>query len=99
MDILEEYRAVEKGDERKNSPHSLLAQVDAPTDMKFTYIISCQAFGAQRSSGDSCAEDITDLMIRYQSLRVAYVEEKEEIRTDRMFIPLHWLKTINKLDQ
>ncbi|KAI3865921.1 hypothetical protein MKX03_024071 [Papaver bracteatum] len=98
-DILEEYKAVEKGDERKNSPHSLLAQVDALTDMKFTYIISCQAFGAQRSSGDSRAQDIIDLMIRYPSLRVAYVEEKEEIGTDQKVYSSVLVKAINKLDQ
>ncbi|CAD5184079.1 unnamed protein product [Musa acuminata subsp. malaccensis] len=45
--------------------------------MKFTYVVSCQNFGAQKSSGDPHAQDILDLMIRYPSLRVAYIEEKE----------------------
>ncbi|RWV90457.1 hypothetical protein GW17_00047337 [Ensete ventricosum] len=53
------------------------SQSDALSDMKFTYVVSCQNFGAQKSSGDPHAQDILDLMIRYPSLRVAYIEEKE----------------------
>ncbi|XP_057949634.1 putative callose synthase 8 isoform X1 [Malania oleifera] len=71
-DILKGYDAVEAGND------ALSAQLDALADMKFTYVISCQEFGSQKSSGDPQAQDILDLMIRYPSLRVAYVEEKEE---------------------
>ncbi|KAF5950988.1 hypothetical protein HYC85_012981 [Camellia sinensis] len=72
-DILQGYDAIE----RRND--TLSAQLDALADMKFTYVISCQMFGSQKSAGDPQAQDILDLMIRYPSLRVAYVEEKEEI--------------------
>ncbi|OVA03950.1 Glycosyl transferase [Macleaya cordata] len=100
-DILEDYKATERGDDRKNNPHSLSAQLDALADMKFTYIVSCQAFGAQKSSGDSRAQDIIDLMIRYRSLRVAYVEEKEEIGIDKpkKVYSSILVKAINNLDQ
>ncbi|XP_028112795.1 putative callose synthase 8 isoform X1 [Camellia sinensis] len=72
-DILQGYDAID----RRND--TLSAQLDALADMKFTYVISCQMFGSQKSAGDPQAQDILDLMIRYPSLRVAYVEEKEEI--------------------
>ncbi|KAH7844337.1 hypothetical protein Vadar_026931 [Vaccinium darrowii] len=72
-DILERYEAIERGND------TLSAQLDALADMKFTYVISCQRFGTHKASGDPLAQDILELMIRYPSLRVAYVEEKEEI--------------------
>ncbi|XP_042489726.1 putative callose synthase 8 isoform X2 [Macadamia integrifolia] len=69
-------------------------------DMKFTHVISCQMFGAQKSSGDPHAQDILDLMIRYPSLRVAYVEEKEEIGNKHQKIYSSILvKAVNNLDQ
>ncbi|CAK9177253.1 unnamed protein product [Ilex paraguariensis] len=76
-DILQGYDVIE----RRND--TLSAQLDALADMKFTHVISCQIFGSQKSSGDPQAQDILDLMIRYPSLRVAYVEEKEEIVADK----------------
>ncbi|GLU17718.1 hypothetical protein SLE2022_340740 [Rubroshorea leprosula] len=75
-DILEGYDSFER-----NNPES--AQLDALADMKFTHVVSFQMFGAQKSSGDPHAKDILNLMIRYPSLRVAYVEEKEEILTSK----------------
>ncbi|KAK6946569.1 1,3-beta-glucan synthase subunit FKS1-like, domain-1 [Dillenia turbinata] len=83
-DIIEGYDAAE----REN--HTLSAQLDALADLKFTYIVSCQMFGSQKSSGHPQARDMLDLMSRqfslfylYPSLRIAYVEEKEEIVTDK----------------
>lgn len=58
LDILEGYNDVE----RSNRP--LAAQLDALADMKFTYVVSCQMFGAQKSAGDPHAQDILDLMIK-----------------------------------
>ncbi|KAL5707496.1 putative callose synthase 8 [Ranunculus cassubicifolius] len=78
-DIFEDYNFIERINDRKNGPHSLNAQLDALADIKFTYVIACQTFGAQKASGSSHAQDIIDLLIRYPSLRVAYIEEKEEI--------------------
>ncbi|KAK1591245.1 hypothetical protein Q3G72_004616 [Acer saccharum] len=73
-DILEGYEAAERNNRQF---------ADALSDLKFTYVISCQMLDSQKSSGDPHAKDILDLMIRYPSLRVAYVEEKEEIVADK----------------
>ncbi|XP_010257761.1 PREDICTED: putative callose synthase 8 isoform X2 [Nelumbo nucifera] len=101
MDIIEGYKAIEMGHDKKDSYPSLSAQLDALTDMKFAYIISCQEFGAQKACGDPRAQDILDLMIRYPSLRVAYVEEKEEIVGDKpqKVYSSILVKAINTLDQ
>ncbi|OIV92479.1 hypothetical protein TanjilG_02242 [Lupinus angustifolius] len=72
-DILEGYENAEKGN------RALFAHLEALADMKYTYVISCQAFASQKASRDPHAQDIIDLMKRYPSLRVAYVDEKEEI--------------------
>ncbi|KAH9706159.1 callose synthase 7 [Citrus sinensis] len=70
------YRAMEssQGDER--------ASAKALADMKFTYVVSCQLYGAQKKSDDlrdrSCYNNILNLMIKYPSLRVAYIDEREE---------------------
>ncbi|CDP06081.1 unnamed protein product [Coffea canephora] len=76
-DILQGYDAIGKGND------TLSAQLDALADMKFTHVISCQMFGSHKSSGNPQAQDILDLMIRYPSLRVAYVEEKEKIVSEK----------------
>ncbi|KAF9672669.1 hypothetical protein SADUNF_Sadunf11G0067200 [Salix dunnii] len=72
-DILEGYDGAE------NNNRTLFAQLEALADLKFTYVISFQMFGSLKSSGDPHAQDILDLMNRYPSVRVAYVEEIEEI--------------------
>ncbi|KAJ0102053.1 hypothetical protein Patl1_05004 [Pistacia atlantica] len=92
--ILEGFETAEK-----NSLMS--AQIDALVDMKFTYVVSCQMFGTQKSSGDPHAQDIVDLMIRYPSLRVAYVEEKEVIEADKpqKVYSSILVKAVNGLDQ
>lgn len=64
-DIHKGNIAIEREYNKKNSQQSLFAQFDALADMKFTYVISCQMFGEQKSSGDPHAQDIIDLMIRY----------------------------------
>ncbi|XVF18396.1 hypothetical protein REPUB_Repub11eG0018000 [Reevesia pubescens] len=81
LEKTENKDILEDGIERKNL--KLSAELDALADMKFTYVISCQMFGSQKSSGDPRAEDIKDLMKRYPALRVAYIEEKEEIVGDK----------------
>ncbi|XP_027343948.1 putative callose synthase 8 [Abrus precatorius] len=72
-DILEGYENAE----RRNL--ALFARLEALADMKYTFVISCQSFASQKAMNDPRYQDIIDLMIRYPSLRVAYIEEKEEI--------------------
>lgn len=59
--------------ERSNRP--LAAQLDALADMKFTYVVSCQMFGAQKSAGDPHAQDILDLMIKYTFIVMQIVHD------------------------
>ncbi|GMH24888.1 hypothetical protein Nepgr_026731 [Nepenthes gracilis] len=94
-DILRGYDAIEK------TNNTLSAQLDALADMKFSHIISCQMFGAQKSSGDPRAQDILDLMDRYPTLRVAYVEEKEQIVANMLQTVYSsvLVKAVNHLDQ
>ncbi|KAH7511386.1 hypothetical protein JRO89_XSUnG0206500 [Xanthoceras sorbifolium] len=60
----------------------LNAHAQALADMKFTYVVSCQVYGAQKQSGDpkdrSCYSNILNLMLTYPSLRVAYIDQREE---------------------
>ncbi|OVA11586.1 Glycosyl transferase [Macleaya cordata] len=59
------------------------ARSQAVADMKFTYVVSCQVYGAQKKSSDprdrSCYQNILSLMLMYPSLRVAYIDEREEV--------------------
>ncbi|KAK3446273.1 hypothetical protein EUGRSUZ_A02010 [Eucalyptus grandis] len=54
----------------------------ALADLKFTYVVSCQVYGNQKKSSDarerSCYSNVLNLMLMYPSLRVAYIDEREE---------------------
>ncbi|KAG9130299.1 hypothetical protein Leryth_004210 [Lithospermum erythrorhizon] len=43
--------------------------------MKFTYVVTCQVYGAQKKKGDPRAEEILYLLKNNEALRVAYVDE------------------------
>ncbi|KAJ8616668.1 hypothetical protein MRB53_036040 [Persea americana] len=98
--IFEDYNDTEGAHDKKKSQLSLSAQVDAIADMKFTYVLSCQMYGAQKSSGDPRGQDILELMIKYPSLRVAYIEEKEEVgdKPQKIYSSI-LVKAMNELDQ
>ncbi|GAU48909.1 hypothetical protein TSUD_99660, partial [Trifolium subterraneum] len=72
-DILEGYETAEKGN------RALFARLEALADMKYTYVVICQSFALQKAMNDPRYKDTIELMTRYPSLRVSYVEEKEEI--------------------
>ncbi|KAK4804696.1 hypothetical protein SAY86_004513 [Trapa natans] len=99
QDIIEGYDSIDRGN------RELSAQLDALADLKFTYVVSCQMFGSQKASGDPHFKDVLDLMIRYPSLRVAYVEEKEEIvdveggRKIKKIYSSILVKAVNNFDQ
>ncbi|XP_024979448.1 putative callose synthase 8 [Cynara cardunculus var. scolymus] len=94
-DILQGYAAIEGGND------TLSAQLDALADLKFTHVVSYQLFGSQKTSGDPQAQEIIELMIRYPSLRVAYVEEREEIVENKPLTTYSsvLVKAVNGLDQ
>ncbi|KAI4323334.1 hypothetical protein L6164_022949 [Bauhinia variegata] len=78
------YKAAElESRKNPNSERSLWAQLQAVTDMKFTYVVSCQQYSIDKRSGDAKAKDILKLMTKYPSLRVAYVDEVEETSKDK----------------
>ncbi|KAF8408945.1 hypothetical protein HHK36_005015 [Tetracentron sinense] len=58
------------------------ARSRAVTDMKFTYVVSCQIYGAMKKANEgrnrTCYQNILNLMLTYSSLRVAYIDEREE---------------------
>lgn len=47
----------------------------AKAAMKFTYVVTCQIYGAQKVAKDVRAADILQLMKTYSGLRIAYVDE------------------------
>ncbi|KAM3746808.1 hypothetical protein ACB098_06G229100 [Castanea mollissima] len=76
--ILDGYRNFESYDNQK----VFLDQAQALADLKFTYVVSCPVYGNQKKSADprdrSCYNNILNLMLMYPSLRVAYIDEKED---------------------
>ncbi|KAJ4841509.1 Callose synthase 7 [Turnera subulata] len=60
---------------------AFIDHAQALADLKFTYVVSCQLYGAQKKSSDprdrSCYSNILNLMLTYPSLRVAYIDERE----------------------
>ncbi|XP_022741019.1 callose synthase 7-like isoform X4 [Durio zibethinus] len=74
--ILEGFQAFEE------DPGCYGDHAQALANMKFTYVVSCQVYGAQKKSSDardqSCYLNILNLMLTYPSLRVAYIDEREE---------------------
>ncbi|XP_073029043.1 callose synthase 1-like [Primulina eburnea] len=78
-DLMKGYKAAELNtEEQVRNESSLLTQCQAVADMKFTYVVSCQRYGLQKRSGDSRAADILRLMIKYPTVRVAYIDEVED---------------------
>ncbi|GLT26329.1 hypothetical protein SLA2020_014070 [Shorea laevis] len=61
---------------------AFMDRAEALASLKFTYVVSCQVYGTQKKSADardqSCYTNILKLMITYPSLRVAYIDEREE---------------------
>lgn len=51
------------------------AQQRATASMKFTYVVACQIYGAQKAKKEVQAEDILYLLKKHETLRVAYVDE------------------------
>ncbi|CAN1827742.1 Callose synthase 1 [Linum perenne] len=83
-ELMKGYKAAEANNEKHSKgQRSLWAQCQAITDMKFTFVVSCQNYGIHKRSGDARANDILRLMTTHPSLRVAYIDEVEETSKDR----------------
>ncbi|KAI3888627.1 hypothetical protein MKW92_004792 [Papaver armeniacum] len=81
------------------------ARSQAVADMKFTYVVSCQVYGAQKKSGElrdrSCYQNVLNLMLMYPSLRVAYIDDREEMlngKSERVYYSV-LVKGGEKLDE
>ncbi|KAM1716874.1 hypothetical protein COP2_025053 [Malus domestica] len=80
--VFEDYQtsALSENDEQAHPASDDRAQ--ALADLKFTYVVSCQVYGAQKISNESreksCYNNILKLMLTYPSLRIAYIDTTEE---------------------
>ncbi|KAL5989975.1 hypothetical protein ACLOJK_010870 [Asimina triloba] len=95
FNLLEGYKGAEREHDKKNNQHLLSAKLDALADMKFTYVISCQMLAKQKASGDQYIGG------RYPSLRVAYIEEKEDLTVDKTIKVYSsvLIKAVDRLEQ
>ncbi|TKY49513.1 Callose synthase 2 [Spatholobus suberectus] len=81
--LMKGYKAAElESKENTTGERSLWTQCQSLADMKFTYVVSCQQYSIDKRSGDPRAKEILKLMIKYPSLRVAYIDEVEEHSKD-----------------
>lgn len=53
--------------------------------MKYTYVVACQIYGAQKAKKDPHAEEILYLMKNNEALRVAYVDEVNTGRDEKEY--------------
>ncbi|KAF1893229.1 hypothetical protein Lal_00001675 [Lupinus albus] len=101
-EILDGYKAITvPSEEEKQSKRSLYATLEAVSDMKFTYVATCQNYGNQKRSGDRRATDILNLMVNNTALRVAYIDEVEEReggKVKKVYYSV-LIKAVDNLDQ
>ncbi|KAJ9563699.1 hypothetical protein OSB04_008859 [Centaurea solstitialis] len=97
-EIFTGYRTVDM-----NKDHRILKEhAQALADLKFTYVVSCQIYGAQKKSSDirdqSCYTNILNLMLTYPSLRVAYIDEIDDGKGQKVYYSV-LVKGGDKLDE
>uniref|UniRef100_A0A2K2BE63 1,3-beta-glucan synthase n=1 Tax=Populus trichocarpa TaxID=3694 RepID=A0A2K2BE63_POPTR len=75
--VLGAFRTLEHEQDQK----AYFDHAQALADLKFTYVVSCQVYGAQKKSTEardrSCYSNILNLMLTNPSLRIAYIDERE----------------------
>ncbi|TQD80961.1 hypothetical protein C1H46_033476, partial [Malus baccata] len=81
-DFLGGYQTLGLSENDEQAEQAFLDRAQALADLKFTYVVSCQIYGAQKNSIEardkSCYTNILKLMLTYPSLRVAYIDTTEE---------------------
>ncbi|XP_059452724.1 callose synthase 7-like isoform X2 [Corylus avellana] len=79
-EIFRDYRNFEE-------ETTFFGNAQALADLKFTYVVSCQVYGNQKKSDDpkdqNCYLNIRNLLLKYPSLRVAYIDETEETKNGK----------------
>lgn len=63
----------------------LSPEARAQADIKFTYVVTCQIYGKQREEQKPEAADIALLMQRNEALRVAYIDEVENLKDGKAY--------------
>ncbi|KAF7850539.1 hypothetical protein BT93_L5419 [Corymbia citriodora subsp. variegata] len=58
---------------------------DGTAMMKYTYVVACQIYGAQKAKKDPHADEILYLMKDNEALRVAYVDEVSTKRNEKEY--------------
>ncbi|KAI4326688.1 hypothetical protein MLD38_031975 [Melastoma candidum] len=83
-ELIEGYKAVALGaKDPSRGDKPLWAQCQAAADMKFTFVVSCQQYGNDKRAGHPRAQDMLRLMTTYPSMRVAYIDEVEDVNRER----------------
>ncbi|XP_078159510.1 callose synthase 7-like isoform X1 [Carex rostrata] len=81
-DIKGGYRTL-RPTEQYQDEYNHFAKLGALADIKFTYVVSCQIYGQMKASKEGrdrhCYQNILALMTTNRSLRVAYIDERDEI--------------------
>ncbi|KAM1768097.1 hypothetical protein ACFX12_046109 [Malus domestica] len=81
-DFLGGYQTSGLSENDEQAEQAFLDRAQALADLKFTYVLSCQVYGAQKNSNEardrSCYTNILKLMQTYPSLRVAYIDTTEK---------------------
>ncbi|KAJ4808067.1 glucan synthase-like 3 [Rhynchospora pubera] len=85
-DILGGYRTI-RPTQQYQEQYNHLVKSGALADMKFTYVVSCQIYGQMKASKEAhdrlCYQNILGLMSTHRSLRVAYIDERDEMVNER----------------
>ncbi|XP_059665125.1 callose synthase 9 [Cornus florida] len=62
----------------------LSPEARAHSDLKFTYVVTCQIYGKQKEEQKPEAADIALLMQRNEALRVAFIDEVETLKDGKV---------------
>ncbi|XP_059430071.1 callose synthase 9-like [Corylus avellana] len=72
--------AVSSNDATDTRGFELSPEARAQADLKFTYVVTCQIYGKQKEEQKPEAADIALLMQRNEALRVAFIDEVENLK-------------------
>ncbi|EFJ07568.1 glucan synthase like 7 [Selaginella moellendorffii] len=75
---------VEDGLSRNHQDYLLSRGARAQSDLKFTYVVTCQIYGEQKHKRDQRATDINYLMQKNEALRIAYIDVVETLREGKI---------------
>ncbi|TVU09023.1 hypothetical protein EJB05_42462 [Eragrostis curvula] len=74
--------------------YELSPDARAQADIKFTYVVSCQIYGAQKQMKKQEAADIALLLQRNEALRVAFIHEEDSVSSEGQAIKEYYSKLV-----